>query len=304
MLNNNLKELQSKIEEHIADYNKALKDDDFKAMTAADHNLSEAEAKYADVKMEAVFKDLAETKEPEVKDPETKEPEVKDLAETNAQILRAIIKHSYNIVGHKSIREGGVLLGYELVDDKLRQIDLIKFCRYLDVSIDWQYKVEKFNQLLAFRTANELKMSKKQIEKLADSYYMNRLSREVEMGKTPDSNTQIVKLLQEVIDSIFFFDDGKGKGKNLYKVNNHDVAYLLMCYTRRGKKVLSVNVAKHAYMHRLIMDVAHRIATNKVYDLEYKMKKTKEPEVKDPETKEPEVEVQVIEKKEEEVKKE
>lgn len=65
--------------------------------------------------------------------------------------------------------------------------------------------------------------------------------------------------------------EDNGKGKNTHRVNNHDVAYLLMCYTKRGKKVLSVAVAKNAYIHRLVLDVMHRIVTGKAYDLEYRM---------------------------------
>ena len=111
--------------------------------------------------------------------------------------------------------------------------------------------------------------SKAQIKQICDSFYMNKLARQIELGETPDSNTAICKQLQQVLDGILYEDNGKGK--NVYRVNNHDVAYLLMCYTKRGKKTLSVAVAKNAYMHRLIADVAHRIVTNKAYDLEYRM---------------------------------
>ena len=38
-----------------------------------------------------------------------------------------------------------------------------------------------------------------------------------------------------------------------------------------AKKVLSVAVAKSAYIHRLILDIMHRIVTGKSYDLEYRM---------------------------------
>ena len=103
---------------------------------------------------------------------------------------------------------------------------------------------------------------------------MNKLAREIDLGGTPDSNTQICKQLQMVVDAIIYEDNGKGK--NLYRVNNHDVAYLLMVYTQRNnKKVCSVRIAKNSYMHKLVLDVMHRILTGKVYDLEFQMTKNK-----------------------------
>ena len=60
-------------------------------------------------------------------------------------------------------------------------------------------------------------------------------------------------------------------GKNAYKCNSHDVAYLLMCYTKRGRKQLSVTVAKTSYLCGLIVDVMHRITCNLRYGLEYTM---------------------------------
>ena len=177
--------------------------------------------------------------------------------------------HSYLVVSHRIKREEGTVIGFEIVEDKVRQIDLIKFCEFCKLPTNWKYKVEKFNQLLALRTANELKMTKAQIKKICDSFYMSDLARQVEMGATPDSNTAICKQLQQVVDAILFEDNGKGK--NVHRVNNHDVAYLLMCYTKRGKKVLSVAVAKNSYIQRLVLDVMHRIVTHKAYDLEYRM---------------------------------
>ena len=92
------------------------------------------------------------------------------------------------------------------------------------------------------------------------------------MGETPDSNTQICKMLQKVIDSIICAADSNAEKP--YKCNNHDVSYLLMCYTKKGKNALGVAVAKHDALRRLVMDVCYRIIANGRYDLEYKTIKT------------------------------
>ena len=244
-----LSQQHDEIAAKIGEYNAALKENDFATMSRVEGELKEAEASYAETKCTEVFTELAKAESP---------------------VKAAIAAHSYLVVSHRNKRgEGGVIEGFEIVEDKVRQIDLVKFCDFCHLSTMWQYAVERFNQLLALRAATELKMSKAQIKQICDSFYMNKLARQIELGETPDSNTAICKQLQQVLDGILYEDNGKGK--NVYRVNNHDVAYLLMCYTKRGKKTLSVAVAKNAYMHRLIADVAHRIVTNKAYDLEYRM---------------------------------
>lgn len=233
----------------IDEYNAALKENDNAKMVKIEQELKENEAAYAEAKCEELFERLSKDENP---------------------VKAAITEHSYFVIAHKMRRgEGGVNEGFEIIEDKVRQIDLVKFCKYCHKDTDWQHNVEKFNQLLALRAANELKMTKAQIKKICDSFYMSRLAREVEMGGTPDSNTAICKQLQMIIDKVLYEDNGKGK--NVYRANTHDVAYLLMCYTKRGKKVLSVSVAKNTYMHRLIFDIMHRVVTGKVYDLEYRM---------------------------------
>lgn len=240
--------LHEAVVKKIGEYNEALKANDLAKAIKVEQELKELESDYAEMKALEVFNELKEKENP---------------------VREAIATHSYYVVSHRVLREDGVIKGFEIIEDKVRQIDLVKFCKHCKLDTMWQYSVERFNQLLALRAANELKMNRAQIKKICDSFYMNKLAREIEMGGTPDSNTAICKQLQQVLDAIIFEDNGKGK--NVFRVNNHDVAYLLMCYTKRGKKVLSVAVAKHSYMHRLIMDVAHRIVTGKAYDLEYRM---------------------------------
>ena len=250
---------RTKVISQIEAYNKALKENDAAKLAGIEQALREAEASYAEVKQTEVFGELQKTDNP---------------------VKAAITLHSFNVIGHRADREDGVVKGFELVEDKPKQIDLVKLCKACKLPTDWQYKVEKFNQLLALRTANELKMTKAQIKAICDSFYMNDLARQVDLGGTPDSNTAICKQLQKVFDEVLFEDNGSGK--NVYRVNNHDVAYLLACYTRRGKKLLAIAVAKNAYIHRIVMDVMHRVVTGKTYDLEYKMTSAK---VSAPETK-------------------
>lgn len=245
-----LSELRTSIVEQIGLFNKALKENDFSGMARAEAELKEVETQYGDLKATEIFDEVAENENP---------------------IKAGIIKYWYPVLSHKNIREDGRVVGIELIEDRMKQIDLIKLAKYCNIKSDWQYTIEKFNQLLCLRAAHELKLTKAQIEKISNSFYMNKLAKAVEFGETPDSNTQICKQLQKILDEMVFEENGKGK--NVFKVNNHDVAYLLMCYTKKGRNALSVATAKHSFVNRLIMDVEHRAILEKQYDLEYKVSK-------------------------------
>lgn len=54
-----------------------------------------------------------------------------------------------------------------------------------------------------------------------------------------------------------------------------------MAYTKRnGKKKLTIEVSKNSFVHRLVMDVMHRIVTGATYDLKYQMRKEEPAEAK------------------------
>lgn len=160
------------------------------------------------------------------------------------------------------------------VEDAQRMVDLIALDeRAKEVGKDitavhtWKYKAEKFNKLSAFRTAMDLKQDTKALEK---SYFISQKAAEIDMGKTPTSNTQMLKQLQEVIDCIIYEDNGKGA--NTYKASSHDVAYILAVMNRRASSGV-VALPKTSTMVTLITDILHRIFTNGVYEVEYQAKK-------------------------------
>lgn len=262
-----LNERRAEIAAKVDAYNAAVKKNDFDEVQKAENELRAAEKEYAAEKQAGVFQALKETENP---------------------IKSAVEQRSFFVVSHKVERDdNGKPVSCVMVEDRERMIDLVKFCKFAGLDTMWQYKVQKANQLLAMRAANELGWSKKEIRALKDSFFMDAKARELEMGETPDSNSQICKILQEVFDSILFLDNGKGK--NTYKVLNRDVAYILSCYTKRNnKKALTVSVAKNGYMHTLLVDIMHRIVTGKVYGLDYQMVKPADAKkVSEPKTTEP-----------------
>lgn len=244
----------------INEYNKGLQDGISVAdMNKIDNELKELEATYSNVMARVVFDECLDTDNP---------------------MLTAVTRYSYNVVSHKDNKEDGVIVERVLNTERVRQIDLLKLCKYSQdikherkLETNWQYDAMKLNQLLCMRSAKELKFTAKQIKEIASTFYMEELARKIDLGETPESNTQICKQVQAVIDKILFKDDGKGK--NAYKVNNHDVAYMLMIYTKKGKNALAVQVAKHDFLRRILGDVLYRITTDGKYSLEYKQIKKK-----------------------------
>lgn len=257
-------EIKDQLVDLINKYNVALKAKNLDDMTAIEKAVRDTEAEFANQSQQDMFSECKKAENP---------------------ILEGVRRYTYPILKHKMERDGELITGMDLVDDREKQVDLVKLCKFCNLPTLWAYKVEKAGELLCIRTAKELGMTTDEIKQIAKTYRMAKAAEEVELGGTPTSNTQICKLLQKVIDDILFEDDGTGKNK--YKVNSHDVAYLLMCYTKRGRKQLSVTVAKASFLHGLIVDVLHRIACGLKYGLEYQMIKEEKAAEAAPEQAEP-----------------
>ena len=131
----------------------------------------------------------------------------------------------------------------------------------------WAYKVAAFNRLLCMRTAQSIGAD---VKTVAEKFATPTQARDINLGKTPTSNTQLLKQLQMIIDSMLYVEGEKG---NIYKANSHDVGYLLSLYAKKGRGVLSVAAARPKYLEKLIAEILHRIVTEKSYNIEFKEKK-------------------------------
>lgn len=247
-----LTSLRKDIESLVAEYNVALKAGDMKQTTATEALIKEAEKTYAGLSMNNFFE------------------QVSDRNDYNRTLTQAITALCYQVLSHKMVKEDGVTTRMELIE-RSKTVDLEKLCKFNDFSTSWVYTLEKFNLLMTLRTAIELGLPKAALRAINDSFAMRKLSEQVELGKTPTSNTQICKQLQSVVDAILFM--ANDKETNTIKVNSHDVAYLLMCYTKRGRSALKVVCSKHSFVENLVTEILHRVITGKTYDVDYRMKK-------------------------------
>ena len=250
---NVLASLRKTLDDLAAEGTKAIQKGDLPALYGVEERLSKAEKEYETHLATMIYDDLLSKEDP---------------------MVEAIRRYSYITLRHRDKKSEGEkkrVIGIEIVE-KERQIDLLKLCEYSKhagcgvLPDEWQYAASRLNQLLCLRAAKTLKCTDDEIAEITKTYYLKEQARKLEMGETPTSDTQICKALQIVINGIIFKDDGKGG--NVYKCNNHDVAYLLGCYTKKGKKALSLAVAKDGFFRLVITEICLRIIENGRYTVE------------------------------------
>ena len=187
----------------------------------------------------------------------------KEVFDACADVHEALVKHHFTTIHHKQVREEGVLTGVEKSDKEIT-IDLKRFCEAKNIDMAWFYELQSLNKRLTLKAATELGVSAKELKDIDNSYNMDKLAAEIELGKTPTSDTQIVKHMQKVLDTL---SEGEGR------VNGHDLTYLWMCYGKRNNKAaLRVMCSKHNQLMTLLTDVFHRVVTDGVYGVDYKRK--------------------------------
>ena len=185
----------------------------------------------------------------------------KEVFASCADVHEALVQHHFTTISHKKISEDGVMTGVEK-SERMVQIDLRKFCEYKSLDMGWFYEMQALNKRLTLKAATELGVSAKEMKAIDDSYSMDKLAHEIDLGKTPTSDTQCVKHMQKVLDSL---SEGEGR------VNSHDLAYIWLCYAKKNNKTaLRVICSKHTILQSLLMDVFHRVVTNGTYGVDHK----------------------------------
>ena len=194
----------------------------------------------------------------------------KEVFASLPDVHEALVRHHFETISHKKITDEGRMTGVEK-STKNVQIDLRKFCEFKSFDLAWFYEMQALNKRLTLRVAMNLGVKAEEIKAINNSYSMDKLAAEIELGKTPTSDTQVVKHMQKVLDTL-----SPEEGK----VNGHDLAYVLSCYTKKNNKsALRVVCSKHTILQSLLMDVFHRVVTNGVYSVDYKKDGNKVTEV-------------------------
>lgn len=135
----------------------------------------------------------------------------------------------------------------------------------------WEYLCEKLGLLLAYRAAKELGLEKESLNELLTTYPVREAAQKEREGCTPTSNSQLLKILQPIIDALVWVDNEKGG--NAVKANGKDVAFLLDCFTAHGKGIGSIKLLKGTKVADYVFEAVHMIVTGKAYNVQYKTKK-------------------------------
>lgn len=178
-------------------------------------------------------------------------------------MLTAVTMLSFVTIGVKDEQKGDDAIPVRIVVEKERQIDLFKLYKYcgekgIGADPKWLYMAEQLNMLLTAQKAQDLGLDPKVVN---DSFAMSNIAREISLGKSPTSKTNILNTLQSIITAML------GEG---YKATSHDVNFLMSTYSKKNRKALTVTTANHKALRGLLAEICHRIVTKKQYAVDYK----------------------------------
>ena len=243
MAEKRLKEIRAEVTEYVDKYNDLVMSGKAKAKDLAEleEKIKKGVSDYTSVKENDVFLECKATENP---------------------MLEAVKRLTFQTIAvkdEKSEDGDGVVL--KNIDTRDRDIDLKKLhtkCGSIGANPSWIYILEKFNCLLTMKAADDLGLDPKEVN---DSYAMDKLAREVEMGKNPTSNNNIVKTLQMVVSAMI--------GEE-YKATSHDVKYIEKVYTRKSREALKVTCGNHKQLRGILAQVCHKLVLGKSYAIDYK----------------------------------
>lgn len=173
------------------------------------------------------------------------------------------------------LRDEGVTLALEVVPSE-RMVSLARVFKVIGRKIEWKDQAQNLAYLLTARASKGVGLS---VEALRDQYKMSAKAKSIQTPPNPLSNTSLLKVLQSVIDSIIYEDDGKGH--NVYKAYNADLNFVLECFTREGKGRYDIDTAKNPRVVNLVVKVISKIINNERYKVNFKAAKGSEGAVQD-----------------------
>ena len=234
--------LRTEVEGLVSSYNEAYQAGKFEEAMKLSKTIEEKVNEYTSVVRDDCFEACKNSKDP---------------------MLTAVTLLSFVTIGVKDEQKGDDAIPVRIVVDKERQIDLFKLYKYcgekgIGADPKWLYMAEQLNMLLTAQKAQDLGLDPKAVN---DSFAMSNIAREIDLGKSPTSKTNILKTLQSIITAML------GEG---YKATSHDVNFLMSTYSKKNRKALTVTTANHKTLRGLLAEICHRIVTNKQYAVDYK----------------------------------
>lgn len=198
-------------------------------------------------------------------------------------LIDALTRLTYNVVAYRDMadKETGVVT--RTITDKTRQIALADLYSAIPSKFrnaQWKYYVQKLNLLMCLWVAMELGAPGSEIEKIKSDFRMDAAARDISMGKTPTSNTQLLAQVQTTIDQILYDEEsvtvkGKTQNRNRYRVTSHDVVFLRHAYTKLGREVKHISTLNHNKLALVLAQIMNEKLTNTGYQADYAVNKEK-----------------------------
>lgn len=237
-----MKGLRTEVEGLVSSYNEAYQAGKFGEAMKLSKAIEEKVNEYTSVVRDDCFEACKNSKDP---------------------MLTAVTLLSFVTIGVKDEQRGDDAIPVLIVVDKERRIDLFKLYKYcgekgIGADPQWLYMAEQLNMLLTAQKAQDLGLDPKVVN---DSFAMSNIAREIDLGKSPTSKTNILKTLQSIITAML------GEG---YKATSRDVNFLMSTYSKKNRKALTVTTANHKTLRGLLAEICHRIVTDKPYAVDYK----------------------------------
>ena len=190
--------------------------------------------------------------------------------ESKTSLADAIKAPTYRILKIKDTTDSESGLTTRSIDFADKTIQLNDLCVKFPDSFrfkNWKAYVEQLNLRLCLLTATKLELPKQQIAEIEEKFRMTNGGKSIDLEGTPTSNTQLLKQLRTVINGIM------GEEDITSKVTSHDVEYLKMVYTSKGRALRSVKTMNSAKLADAILNIMNRVMTGATYSVDYQKSK-------------------------------
>lgn len=237
-----LAQLRSEAEALVKDFNEATQNGNLADAAKAETALTEKINEYTATVREMCFEDCKNTDDP---------------------MLTAVKTLTFVTIGTKDEKKDDDKIPVRVIVEKEKPIDLLKldkYCGGIGADKNWHHVAQKMNFLLTAQTCIDLGVDPKRVN---DSYAMSEIARDLDMGKTPTSKTNMLKTLQSVVSAMI---------GDAYKATSHDVNFLLKVYARKARKALTVVCANHKYFRNYMAEICNHIVTGNPYGVDFKAK--------------------------------
>lgn len=189
-----------------------------------------------------------------------------ELLASEDPMLEAVKRLSYISIRTKTRKEGDEKIPVMYIEDTEKAINLLRLHKAakdagkpgIGKAENWYPMIEKLNFLLTAQKAEDLGIDPRSVN---DSYAMSKIARELDMGATPTSNTNLLNTIQMIVSAMI--------GEE-YKATSHDVKFLKSIYSKKSRKALTVTCANHKYLTGYMAEICNHIVTKTPYKIEFK----------------------------------